>query len=124
MISLLDIDDIEKQTPALARDIYEKVIRKYTKYGILQPSELDLHYIKRIERSIDIKVVSIIDSHMFYKDQKLEMTNYIYIGDNHIPSMDSKGLKINAIVSNRTWKIEGEGLICIDEINGNLIRVY
>lgn len=114
---------IRESLPTLIKDINSCNIRKYAKHGILEPSEEDLKYIRKMEND-NLTVLAIIDSNMFYKDIKLEVTNYIYISKDYVPSNSIKGLKMKALVLNKTWKIESNGIVCIDEINGNLVRIY
>lgn len=109
--------------PTLSKDIETKTIRKYTKGGILKPNENDEKYIEELKK-MDKLVIAIIDNSMFYKDVKLDVTNYIYISDDYTPEANTKGVSVKALVINKTWGIESTGMIMIDEINGNLIRVF
>lgn len=119
----LCLDTIRKKLPTLTNDIRKNTIRKYTKYGIYSPDEIDLKYISKLKEN-GLKVLTIINSSMYYKDVELEVINYIYISKNYAPTDSIKGLKIEALVKNKTWNIESSGIICIDEVNGNLVRVY
>lgn len=117
------LEIIRKSLPTLTGDIIKNDIRKYTKYGIHEPNEEDLKCIARMSKK-GLKVLAIINNSMFYKDVELEVVNYIYISKSYIPANSIKGLKVEALVKNKTWDIESSGIICIDEINGNLIRIY
>lgn len=123
MISNLCIDIIKENLPTLAKDISENYIKKYTKDGIFKPNEEDIKCIKQMKNQ-GLNVLAIIDGDMFYNDKKLEIINYIYTSKHHTPTISIKGIKIEALVKNKTWKIEDDGLININEINGNLIRVF
>lgn len=118
----VNMDIISAFLPTLAKDISNNVIRKYTKFGIYEPNTTDKSYIKQLQNN-DCKVLAVIDSNMFYKDKKLNLTNYIYISPEFSPILTERGLNIQALVFNKTWNIQCEGIICVDEINGNLVRV-
>lgn len=117
------LNNIDTCLPTLSKDINVNKIRKYTKHGIFSPDETDLKYIEKMKKS-GMKILTIIESNMYYKDKKLDIVNYIYISHNYVPTPYVKGIKIEAIVVNKTWKIEKRGIVGINEINGNLVRVF
>lgn len=118
-----DMNTFYNELPSLFKDIKANRIRKYTKDGIFKPNETDMKYITRLKEE-GKNVVAIIENSMFYKNVKLDVTNYIYLSNDYVPNMTVKGLSIKALVINRTWDIESTGMIMINEINGNLIRVF
>ncbi len=108
--------------PTLIKDINSGSIRKYTKHGIFEPDEEDKIFISKMNAN-NIKVLTIIESYMYYMDKKLDVINYVYLSPKYKPASSIKGIKVEALVKNKTWNITSNGIICIDEINGNLIRV-
>jgi hypothetical protein len=66
----LCLDTIRKKLPTLTNDIRKNTIRKYTKYGIYSPDEIDLKYISKLKEN-GLKVLTIINSSMYYKDVEL-----------------------------------------------------
>ena len=123
IINDFHLEIIRENLPTLAEDIIKKDIKKYTKHGIYKPNKENLECVEEME-SKGQKVLAIINSSMFYKDIELEVVNYVYISKNYIPANSIKGIKVEALVKNKTWSIESSGIICINEINGNLVRVY
>lgn len=116
------LDIFKNKLPTLIKDIEKGSIRKYTKHGIYKPDSEDMAFITKLKES-NFKVLTIIESYMFYRDTKLDVVNYVYLSPNYIPINSIKGIKVEALVKNKTWNITSNGIICIDEINGNLIRV-